>query len=193
MNELTKISNEILENLRKSDALKRKHANFWNFHKKTSKELSLFSEILDQYQLDSGLSIVKWGLCNEEPPDIFAELSDSSLHGIEITELVNESAIKAQINNQSDYYEELMRFNYQIAVNKLCEILLEKEKKLLLNKSNYDGLSLLIHTDEWLLKSEQFVDKGHEIFPNGSAIFQKIYLLFSYEPDKNKCPLLRLI
>lgn len=193
MNEITRISEEIIEHLNKNDVQKRKHANFWNFHKKTSKELGIFSEIFEQFQQDSGFPIVNWGLCDTDPPDIFAKLSDGSLIGIEITELVNESAIKAQINNQNDYYEELLRFDFETAVNKLNAILLEKEEKLLLNKSKYNELSLLIHTDEWLLKSEQFVDKGHEIFPKNSEIFQKVYLLFSYESDKKKCPLIRLV
>jgi len=185
--------NEILESLRKNDSLRRKHASFWNFHKKTSKELSLFSEIFDRFKCDFGQEIVEWGLCDKDPPDIFAKLADGSTKGIEITELVNETAIQSQIRQDPKYHEVLFRFDYDASVNKLHEILDDKEQKLRRNAVEYNGVILLIHTDEFLLHSDLFAGKGPDIFPNGSKLFERVYLLFSYEPKKQHSPLLRLI
>lgn len=193
MTETTEISEIILESLRKNDDLRRKHASFWNFHKKTSKELGLFSELFRRFQRDFGGTILEWGLCDDDPPDIFARLSDGSLKGVEITELVNEKAIHAQIKKTEDYGHELFRFDYEESVKKLRQILAEKEKKLTAKSSSYNGLSLLIHTDEFLLQSDQFAGKEGKIFPGGSELFEGVYLVFSYEPQKQKCPVLRLI
>ena len=193
MTEDQELVEELLKSLSKNDKLSRKHASFWNFYKKASKELGLFSEIFDRFKEDFSENIVEWGLCDFDPPDIYVKLSDGSVKGVEITELVNEKAIKAQISGDPEYHEELFRFDNEAAILKLRNILAEKEKKLSNRFCDYSGLSLLIHTDEFLLKSEQFIDKGNEIFPNGSDVFERVYLLFSYEPDKQHSPLVRLV
>lgn len=188
-----KIVDELIESLSENDRLRRKHASFWNFHKKTSKELGLFSEVFDRFKTDLKQEIMEWGLCDTDPPDIFAKLADGSLIGIEITELVNEKAIQAQIRRDPNYYDELFRFDYDAAVSKLRNILTEKEKKLYKEVFKFDGLSLLIHTDEFLLNSDIFIGKESDIFPEGSNVFESVYILFSYEPKKQKSPMLRLI
>jgi hypothetical protein len=193
MSEIDEISQEILESLKKNDGLRRKHANFWNFYKKSSKELGLFSEVFEQFQKDFGVPIEEWGLCDTDPPDIFAKLIDGSVRGVEITELVNEKAIRDQIAGSGEYSQELFRFDYEESKHKLNDILAEKENKVAAIRTEYDSLSLLIHTDEFLLNSELFIGKGPEIFSNSSEVFDGVYLLFSYEPAKQKCPLLRLI
>ncbi|WP_148059345.1 hypothetical protein [Sinobacterium caligoides] len=183
----------LIDNLNKNDSLRRKHASFWNFHNKAAKERGLFAEVYPYFCDVFGEKIEAWGLCEQDPPDIVVSLSNGRLKGVEITELVNERAIDAQLHNPSRYIEELFRFRYREAVVKLHEILVEKERKLKAVQDSYDGLSLLIHTDELLIDSDRFSVEGARVFARGSSVFDGVYLLFSYEPEKERCPIIRLI
>ena len=195
MQDSREISEEILGSLQKNDALRRKHASFWNFHKKSSKELGLFSQFFERFEQECGEKVQEWNLSDKDPPDVYARLCDGKLKGIEITELVNEQAIHNQINDPRRFSEELFRFDFQEAIQKLREVLMDKEDKARLKRvgEDYDGISLLIHTDEPLLKSDQFLGLGRDIYPDGSEVFEGVYLLFSYEPDRQECPILRLV
>lgn len=192
MSNVDEISSSIVESLRRNDRLRRKHASFWNFHKKSSKELGLFSEIFKNFESDYGSKVIGWGLCEKDPPDVFADLVDGRKIGVEITELVNEAAIDAQIKNLILYPKELLSFGYDRACEEIRRIVEEKEEKLSLVLPSYDELVLLIHTDEFLLKPEQFQPTVATQSFKAGRVFQTVYLLFSYEPDKGKCPLIKL-
>lgn len=193
MDENLNIANQIIDSLSENDKLKRKHANFWNYHKKNSKELGIFSEVFNRIESDFMQKITGWGLCEFDPPDIFFKLADGNLVGVEITELVNEQAINYQIKQDQKYNDEVTKFDYGLAVIKLREILESKEQKVSKCNCNYQSLVLLIHTDESLLNSEIFDGKGKQIFSQGSTTFNSVYLLFSYEPKKQENPLIRLL
>jgi hypothetical protein len=182
----------LLESLEKTDALKRRHASFWNSHKKSVKELGVVSELFPQLQNDLGSKIVEWGASERDPPDIRAVLANQRVVGFEVTELVNEAAIDAQIADPARYYPELSRFGLPQAVAGLRRILKEKERKLE-SLTGYDQLCLIIHTDEPNFKSDEFLDLPEAIFSEPSKVFASVYLLFSYEPDKQKCPVIKLL
>ncbi|HZM44661.1 MAG TPA: hypothetical protein VFC14_07500 [Burkholderiales bacterium] len=192
MSIVDEISLEIIESLRRNDGLRRKHASFWNFHKKSSKELGLFSERFHKFESDYRSNIIGWALCEKDPPDVFANLADGRKIGIEITELVNEAAIDAQIRKPDEYSEELFQFGFDEASEEIRRIVREKEEKLFPAMSDYDELALLIHTDEFLLKSDQFAPGVAAYILDNSRVFESVYLLFSYEPDKQQCPLVKL-
>ena len=186
------ISAAIVEGLRKNDRLRRKHASFWNFYKKSSKELGLFSEIFHRFEIDYGSKVIEWGLCKNDPPDIFADLADGRKIGVEITELVNEAAIDAQIHKPDDYYHHLFQFDFKNACEEVRKLVRHKEAKLSHKMPDYAELALLIHTDEFLLKSDQFMVDVTPRVLDSSRVFASIYILFSYEPDKQQCPLIKL-
>lgn len=183
------IVDAILKGLTKTDSLKRKHAKFWNSHKKSSKELGIFSEAFDGIQADYGNPITGWRRCDNDPPDVEFELAGKRI-GVEITELVNEKAINAQIGNSLEYSCELLRFGVLAAEMRIREIINEKEEKVELVAANYDELVLLIHTDEPMLSSDEFRDYRVE---KPCRYFHRIYLLFSYEPAKNSSPFIRIV
>ncbi len=192
MSERDDITREVIEDLSKNDAQIRKHASFWNFHKKSAKELGIFSEIFDRIEQYEDSQITEWGLCESDPPDIFARFANGMYLGVEITELVNQSAIQAQISASQSYDTELFSFDIpkaQEAIRKIIEI---KERKVSKSTEAFDTFALLIHTDEFLLKSDEFEYEGAKLLKGPSEVFSSVYLLFSYEPDKQECPLIRL-
>ncbi|MGE5159087.1 MAG: hypothetical protein ACM3OF_13200 [Gemmatimonas sp.] len=186
------ISSQIIESLRRNDRLRRKHASFWNFHKKSSKERALFSEIFRRFEADYCSNVTGWNLCEKDPPDVFANLADGRKIGLEITELVNQAAIDAQISRPGEYSKELLRFGFDQARKEIRRIVREKEEKLSLVISDFDELALLIHTDEFLLKSNQFSPDISTQILEECGVFGSVYILFSYEPDKQQCPLIKL-
>ena len=95
---------------------------------------------------------------------------------------MNERAIVTQINSQRKYDDEMFRFDYERAVSELRRIVEAKEEKLKNIVKRFDRLILLIHTDEMLLRSDQFKGIGSAIFPHGSTTFDHVLLLFSYGP-----------
>ena len=187
-----RISLQIIESLAKNDRLPRKHADFWNFHSKPSKELGIFSEIFDRFESARSTKIVEWGLCEPDPPDVYVRFENGNCAGVEITELVNEPAIAAQIRKEASYSIESMKFDFDAACMKIAEIVREKAWKVAAVRRNYDELCLLIHTDEPLLSSDQFGSVPKTITSNDREAFDTVLLLFSYEPQKQKCPLITL-
>ena len=193
MNETEKIIKQILDDFIKKDSSKRKHASFFEFFGKTSvKETGVFEEFLNELELLYQTKIYSWGTNKNDPPDIEAKLKNGKVIGIEITELVNEKAIVAQINKPETYTNECMTYGITEAVEQLNKIVLKKEIKTKKAINSFDELILLIHTDETMFTSDNFKAKSNKLLCDKSNVFSHIYLMFSYEPAKQKCPILKL-
>ena len=186
------IVQELLERIEKNESLQRKHANFRNYFCKNTKETGLFFEVFKRIEKELGSKIANWGLVDNDPPDIFAELKDGRKIGIEITELVNEAAITAQIQRSANYFKEQLRFNVPTACDEISKIVARKSKKSMQAREDYNEILLLIHTDEMLLTSDNFIAESNEVLDIPENIFQSVYLLFSYEPKNGKSPLLKI-
>ena len=182
------IAAQIIADLDATDRLRRKHASFRNFARKGPKEMGVFTEAMERIARDLPAQIAGWSPVVEDPPDI--ELTSGAQRiGVEITELVNPRALKAQLDNSPRYTEELLHYGPDQAKAQLAEIVKAKEEKIRVVRSRYTAFALLIHTDEPMLNSEML--SGHRLRPE-SEMYRWVYLLFSYEPTKNECPLVRL-
>lgn len=151
------------------------------------------SELYVRLESDLGSRIVSWGLAERDPPDVTALLADGRRLGIEVTELVNQRAIESQIRGLPRYQQDVIRFGTSRAVVELRRILAEKERKLAAVRGDYDGLALLVHTDEPMLKSDNFRPVAAEFACEVTEIFAWMYLVFSYEPQHQGCPAVRLL
>ncbi|MFZ5565437.1 MAG: hypothetical protein ACOY95_00390 [Pseudomonadota bacterium] len=176
---------QILADLRSTDRLKRRHASFWNFVRKGPKEIAVFTEAMRRIECDVGESITSWSIPVPDPPDIVVTLGSEKI-GIEITELVNPKALRAQLHVPERYGIELIQYGAEEAKSRLKDIISEKESKLVLVGDKYDRFILLVHTDEPTLSSDQFRDWKVNL---SSSVFCRAYLLFSYEPAYGECPL----
>lgn len=179
---------QILANLSSTDHLPRKHASFWNFVRKGPKEIGVFTEAMQRISDDLPSPITEWRLVMEDPPDI-EFTSGLEKVGVEITELVNSKALKAQLNGSINYSLELLGYSIEDAKAQIAQIVKDKENNIRRNIHRYNAAALLIHTDEPMLTSEMFQDYR---LSETSEVYKWVYLLFSYEPAKNECPLIRL-
>lgn len=186
--DIDSIAAQIIKDLQATDRLRRKHASFWNFHRKGPKEFGVFTEALRRIESDYGAKIESWAACNPDPPDITFQTANVRI-GVEITELVNELALNAQLHDPAAYSMELLRYGVSEAKSQLKEIVIEKEKKVKSVAQNFNSLVLLLHTDEPMISSDHFLDYH---LPVPSNIFERIYLLFSHDPAKSGCPIVRL-
>jgi hypothetical protein len=187
-NERDSIVAAVLHALSKTDVLKRKHADFWNSHKKSAKEMALFSEVFERLQVGYSQKISSWKRCENDPPDI-EFLMDGRRFGVEITELVNEDAIRAQIQRSPTYPNEVIGFSPDVAKQRLQELIHQKDQKVENVATQYDELLLLVHIDEPMLSSKDFLGYG---LPTPSTCFRRVYVLFSCEPENAESPLLRV-
>jgi len=187
------IVKKILSGLEKNDGCRRKHANFWNFVEKSVKESGIADQACYEISNIYESELISWGPAENDPPDVEFNFKNGQTVAVEITELVNQNAIEIQIKNPERYSDELFRFDYPVAVEELNRILVEKEEKMRSVESLYSESILLIHTDEFLLDSDLFIGKESEIFKRSSEVFKHAFLLFSYEPLKKCCPILKLL
>jgi hypothetical protein len=185
---IDQVAAQIVSDLRATDRLRRRHASFWNFARKGPKEMGVFTEAMQRISEDLPAPISGWRPVDLDPPDVELTSGDERI-GVEITELVNPRALRAQVHQNYTYSQELLSYGPEQAKAQIAEIVAEKEAKIRPVIAQYDSVALLIHTDEPMLTSKMLT--GHRLQP-GSEVYRWVYLLFSYEPEKGECPLVRL-
>lgn len=178
---------QILADLSSTDRLPKKHASFWNFARKGPKEVGVFTEAMQRISDDLPTPITEWTPVREDPPDI-EFINGTEKVGVEITELVNPKALKAQLTGSVTYSKELLDYSLGHAKAQIAQIVKDKEDKIRRHIHRYSAAALLIHSDEPMLTSDLFQDYR---LSEPSEIYW-VYLLFSYEPAKGECPLMRL-
>lgn len=122
-----------------------------------------------------------------DPPDLEAVNLQRQRIAIEITELVDESAIK-KYKQTNDY--DWAEWDKNKFINSLQYAINAKDKKFVkLKGSPYPGgYFLVIHTDEPELKVglvDQYLHDSNMVSPKH---LKKVYLLISYDPDVGHCP-----
>jgi len=143
---------------------------------------------------DVALEFVRWleGNGNEsissidrgdDPPDIVLGLSDGRKFGLEVTELVNQAAIEADIRNDPSYDDELFNWDKDSTRPRIEERIAAKQPAAANLKGSYDRYIVLLYTDELLLTSTELASfiEGHA-WPTYEGI-DASYVLGSYEPS----------
>lgn len=125
----------------------------------------------------------------KDPPDCEAVDAEGRRIGIEVTELVDGSAVEAARHRGAAWaWADWSREKF---LNGLQSRLASKDGKLL-QDGPYDQYLVLIHTDEPALRVSTVEEwlRGHE-FKQPTQI-TRAYLLLSYDPQCGRCPIFRL-
>ena len=103
----------------------RKHADFFDWFDKPTKEFGIAAEFCQQAARQYG---VAYSIADDVPPDLPRDPPDvvlkdggGALIGLEITELVNGKAIDAQIQGRPDYFATALAFGVSSAIERLSE------------------------------------------------------------------------
>jgi hypothetical protein len=181
----------IVEEMRKSRALPRYHASFFNSHDKKTKELFI-GRILLRYLIKENNEVFDIIDVGSDPPDCIATSNGVEI-AIEIVELVDQKAIENEIRYK-EFYPDQEPWNKQRLEEHVNKLLLKKDnppiKDYLVDK--YRRYIALIHTDEPELRVSYFdmvFDTKNLVSTN---LITEAYLLFSYDPTYNCYPVRRL-
>lgn len=165
----------------------RGYASFFDWPNKTTKEVHIATRFASSRSQDGGFAFdqIRPG---PDPPDCEAADSDGALVGIEVTELVDEQAIRATKKGTPLLYAAWPRDKVVATLQKL----IERKSNAKIPSGRYKKYLLLVHTDETLLDIEYLRESlGGVVFTSGGCLTDA-YLLVSYDPRLEKCPYLRL-
>jgi len=165
----------------------RKHAGFFEWPQKDTKELGVVKCLIESLEKDGYYSYSDPNSYKKDPPDCIARDNSGKGVGIEVSELVDLKTVKdAQQNKASPKY-----WDREEVLDKIQSIILKKEQKKF-HGGPYSSIILVIFTDETFLDPDDVIPylQQHE-FKNTKQITD-IYLLFSYDSRHNKYPYLKL-
>jgi hypothetical protein len=182
---------------------KRRHASYFecpNFDYQNTiltkiKEIGIVEDFLNPDNHHGVHDFVDFDMSDSDPPDAILDNKLGEKVALEITELVNEKAIDAQISkNLPTYKEECAKWRdknyFEASVN---ECISKKDEKC--SKKNlfvkFKNVHLLFHTDElWIEECyKRHVETGITI---NRQRFSQIWLMFSYSPHTQSCPIFEL-
>lgn len=183
---------KMLTEIKKSQALPRKHANFFNWHDKQTKELEIATYLARHLTDQEGIVITTLKASDSDPPDCLLLTEDSTI-AVEIVELVDDAAIEMQIK-QKLLYPEQEAWTTERLMSNLNKIIGKKDnphsKNHLIQK--YPRYILLIHTDEPELSFIEFGNLFQREKLLNTVLISEVYVLFSYHPDMGTCPVRQL-
>lgn len=179
---------QVIRDLKKRS---RQHANWFEWIDKPGKELGIAQEFAVALERVTG-SVAGHIELGGDPPDIVITSKNGETTSVEITELVNQAAIKAQIDESSDYARQIFDWNGGKIMARIEERVRAKEKKCRSLAINDSRVILLLHTDEPRLSEQMVVDAVLECGPIVSDVFGEVWLLFRYDPKTSTYPLIRL-
>lgn len=186
------LEKKILEIIEKLLYLKRKHATFQEYPIKRIKECGIVDDFLNPENHLGIHNFVEFGIPESDPPDALLYDKNGEEVSLEVTELVNEIAIKAQIHNLPTYWEESTKWidlgYFEERLNNRIQIKDEKCSNLFdQNKT----VQLLLHTDELWIEScyKRHFESGVKLTQHR---FSKIWLLLSYSTQTKSCPIIEI-
>lgn len=169
----------------------RRHASWFEWIDKPGKELGVAQEFAVALERVSG-SVAEHVELGGDPPDIVLSLQGGASINLELTELVNQKAIEAQLGGAPEYAAQIFDWDNRKIASRIRERVQDKEMKCRALSSTSARLILLMHTDEMVLSEKVVQEALDEHGPIRSDVFDEIWLLFSYEPKNRIYPLLRL-
>jgi hypothetical protein len=171
-------------------AKQRPYAGFFAWNDKTIAEHGVAKEFLlvakDEVAIDP--DTLRSRDLGMDPPDCEATTFVGDRIGIEITEVVDETAIQ---QSRTDPYVYAV-YTKESFLARIQSILLRKDARVLLDPP-YDEYWVLLHTDELMLTRETLAGWLDGFMPPQLSQTDRAYLLISYDPSIRACPYFRLL
>ena len=178
----------------KSKQEKRKYAPYFEASCKKRKEYDVAQRFIEALDITNKGCYHSLAFAEKEPPDCEVHDEKNNIIGIEITELVNELAVRQAANLTDQRYYPVYFWGEKDAGEVFDELgrkLREKDRKIY-HKERYSKMLVVIFTDEPTLRYRKVLELLRDkIFPRFENI-EEAYLLFSYDPDEDYCPYIKL-
>lgn len=175
------------DELRECLKRQRKYASFFDWPRKDVKELGIVEMLFKSMELQGIHTFQNLRISRKDPPDCIAEDQSGNLIGLEVSEFVDEEAVRLNAQGKDVYRD----WTIDEVVKQLEIIITEKDSKTF-HGGPYKKLILVIHTDEFVINFQTLkpVLETHE-FGKTNQITET-YLLFSYDPEINHFPYIQL-
>ena len=166
---------------------KREYASFFDWFDKGQKELGVVESLLGSMKLQGANTFQNLYISPKDPPDCIAKDQSSNLIGIEVTELVDEDAVRLNAQGKNVY----RKWTADEVVKEIESIIVGKDSNTF-HGGPYKKLILVIHTDELDINFQALKPmlEIHE-FKKTSQITEA-YLLFTYDPTNKHYPHIQL-
>lgn len=178
-----------IDRKRKFIKVQRKYASFSEWHKteKSIKEIGVVESLLESLSGYGASSYQNLRASKSDPPDVIAETLEGATVGFEVRELVDQEAVELNERGESVYRD----WTDSEVVKELQKIIDGKDSKKYIG-GPFEKLILVIPTDEPVLTPRHLkpVLDRHEF--RQPRQLHEVYLLFSYDPETNTYPYVRL-
>ena len=174
---------------------RREHASFFDAPRKyrATKELSIGMHLFQYLEGQEGDRYFDDFDNAEDPPDISAISSDGQKIGVEITELVSNEAIQAQIRgDRAAQVADMVKWPNERIIESIQERIDSKNDVSPDIKAKYQRFILLLHTDEFSLTYTNVEQAINGKVWGNTENLDEGYLLFSYDPFTKSYPVLKL-
>lgn len=131
----------------------RQHATFFEAEKKQNKEIYIVNKFFGLHEEVLGQHLVNLHL-GADPPDVIVETSSQEQWAFEVSEIVNQKAIEAQINRSPEYASLLAEWRHHV-LDQIKERIRRKNELLEKCQQDFDRIVLLLHTDEPKPRSDE--------------------------------------
>jgi len=167
----------------------RKYAAFFDCQNKGIKERGIVNQLFSSMWEAGGCPFSNVAIAEHDPPDCTATDGNGNTVGIEVSEMVDEEAVRR--NQQGEQVIRL--WGADSVIDHLQRILDNKDSKAY-QGGPYARLILVVHSDEPEMMPGCYATaiKQHKF--NWTAQIDAAYLLFSYDPSPNRpdYPFIRL-
>ena len=176
-----------LKDIVKLLAARRKYASFFETFDKERKELGVGEELLKELNSSFSLQLSNLKTCSPDPPDLTCTNESGELIAIEITEVVDEDAVRENQNGN-----EVFRVWRPGELQQKINSSLSRKDKICLNGGPYKKLFVCLFTDEMMLTHDVVSKELAGISFGPFTQITDAFLLFSYQPTTQSYPVMRL-
>jgi len=167
---------------------KRRYAPYFDWYQKDRKEMGVIEDLFESLKAQNEDSYDSLHSFSNDPPDCVAKDGSGSSVAFEVTELVSEEAIHRDERGDTGV---VWLWKPEQVTQKIDNILHDKDCKIY-NGGPYSKVICVIHTDEYTIRysdcARHLADKPFV----GLHQIDEAYLLFSFDPDQNCCPYIKL-
>jgi len=168
----------------------RKYASYFDWDDKGIKERGAVNDLFSSMREYRGCPYSNVATAKHDPPDCIATDEEGNTVGIEVSELVDEEAVRRNQQGKDVY----RLWDTDSVIDHIQQILLNKDGKSY-QGGPYVKLILVIHTDEPEITPERYISVIQQHTFEGMRQIDEAYLLFSYNPAPGMpdYPFVRLI
>jgi hypothetical protein len=169
----------------------RGYADFWEWPDQHAKEASIMEDFLGARNKMGLQRYAKVEQLKNDPPDFVATDIEGCKIAIELTELVSEKAIRANLRAKEPKNSVWQDWTQEDVVAAVEKRLQDKDSKKYLG-GPYNEIHVVLHVDEPLVPRQEYVPFLGTVTLAARRQISSAFVLFSFDPATDSYPLVTL-